>query len=229
MAGKIITIEGLDGAGKSTQIELLREKLDQLGIQHRYIHFPMLNQGSYGTLIAEFLRGEFGNLEEVHPKLVALLFAEDRNEHKDKLNQWLEEDYVIILDRYVKSNIAFQCAKIEDNTQKEILKKWILDFEFGTNQLPKPEASFFLDVPLQIIENSLKTERNGADRDYLKGQKDIHEASISFQQQVLQEYYKLIDENPSNFHKIACMDSNMNWKSAEVIHDTLFSKIKPLL
>src|SRR5699024_2021121 len=100
MNGKIITIEGLDGAGKSTQITLLTERLQKLGVPHKFIHFPMLNQGVYGALIAEFLRGEYGGLEKVHPKLVALLFAEDRNEHQHKINQWLKEGNLVILDRY---------------------------------------------------------------------------------------------------------------------------------
>jgi len=74
----------------------------------------MLNKGEYGTLIAEFLRGEYGFLEEVHPKLVALLFAEDRKEHKATLERWIHAGYTIIMDRYVKSNIVFQCAKTKD-------------------------------------------------------------------------------------------------------------------
>jgi dTMP kinase len=72
MEGKIIVIEGLDGSGKSTQIELLKTKLKIMGVDYKYIHFPMLNQGRYGELIAEFLRGEYGTVEGVHPKLVAV-------------------------------------------------------------------------------------------------------------------------------------------------------------
>lgn len=228
MKGKIITIEGLDGAGKSTQINLLRERLSTLRIPHRFIHFPMLNQGVYGTLVAEFLRGEYGKIEEVHPKLVALLFAQDRNEHKAKLQKWLEAGYVVILDRYVKSNIAFQCAKVKDETQKTALKNWILKFEFQYNALPKPQISFFLDLPIDIIEKSLKTTRSGADRAYLKGQVDIHEASLSFQKNVLLEYQKLLEET-SDFYRIPCTDPAMNWHSPEEIHKTLFSKIQPII
>ncbi len=228
MKGKIITIEGLDGSGKSTQIKLLKERLASLGIAHQYIHFPMLNKGVYGHLVAEFLRGEYGNLEAVHPKLVALLFAEDRKEHKQKLLTWLEQGYVIILDRYVKSNVAFQCAKVENETQKVKLRDWILDFEFNHNALPKPEVSFFLELPIEIIASSLKTIRSGSDRSYLKGREDIHETSLDFQQKVLAEYQLLLQESP-NFYSVTCSSPSNTWLTPMAIHEQLFSEIKPYL
>lgn len=224
MKGKIITIEGLDGAGKSTQIDLLTKKLNQLKVKHKFIHFPMLNQGIYGKLVAEFLRGEYGSLENVHPKLVALLFAEDRGEHKFKIEQWLEEGYLVILDRYVKSNIAFQCAKLTDENEKEALKNWILDFEFGFHQLPKPEVSFFLNVPIDQIEKSLSNARIGADRDYLEGKTDIHEDSMDLQRNVLKEYLKMLEEH-ENFHEIACFSDSGKWLAPDEIHQSIFEKI----
>lgn len=225
MKGKIITIEGLDGAGKSTQIALLTERLQKLGVPHKFIHFPMLGQGVYGELIAEFLRGEYGSLEKVHPKLVALLFAEDRNEHQHKINQWIKEGNLVILDRYVKSNIAFQCAKIEDKSEKNILKEWIFDFEFGHNNLPQPSASFYLHVPLHYIEKSLRNARKGADRAYLKGKSDIHEDSIDLQRKVHKEYQKLLHER-ENFHEIRCFSEEDEWLRPEEIHQAIMKRIQ---
>ncbi len=224
MAGKIITIEGLDGAGKSTQIKLLTDRLIENNIKHKFIHFPMLNKGVYGNLIAAYLRGEFGSLDDVHPKLVALLFAEDRNEHKGILKQWIQEDYLIIMDRYVHSNIAFQCAKIKNQEAKIKLKNWILDFEFNHNDLPHPDLSFFLDVPFHYIERSLKKSRTGTDRAYLNGKTDIHEDSLDLQRNVLQEYRDLIAEE-SNFYTISCFSSLEEWLSPEEIHKSIFDKI----
>jgi dTMP kinase len=201
--GKLIVIEGLDGSGKSTQIELLCKKLDKEGIQCRYIHFPMLNRGRYGELIAEFLRGEYGSLQEVHPKLVALLFANDRKEHVGKINEWLNCGCVVLADRYVNSNIAFQGAKLKTEAEKEKLKQWILDFEFNYNQLPLPYKSFFLDVSFSHIVQSLSNKRTGDDRDYLNGKTDIHESSLTFQKSVYNEYKKMVEEQP-DFVAIRC-------------------------
>lgn len=225
MTGKIITIEGLDGAGKSTQIELLVKQLKFSGIKHKFIHFPMLNKGEYGKLIAQYLRGEFGSLDVVHPKLVALLFAEDRNEHKQKLLDWLNEGYLIVMDRFVNSNIAFQCAKTKNPEEKLKLKNWILNFEFGHNQLPKPDLSFFLNVPFEVIENSLKKSRTGADRTYLNGKKDIHEDSIELQRNVFQEYMAMLDEQP-DFCEIKCFNENSEWLKPEEIHQSIIQKIE---
>jgi dTMP kinase len=228
MTGKIITIEGLDGAGKSTQIELLKYRLTACGIKHQFIHFPMLNKGVYGKLIAEYLRGEFGSIEHVHPKLVALLFAEDRNEHKKQLIQWLSEGYLVIMDRYVNSNIAFQCAKTDNFIEKTELKNWILDFEFNYNNLPKPDISFFLHVPFNIIENSLRKERTGSDREYLNGKTDMHEDSLDLQRKVYKEYLNLLNEQP-NFYEIKCFSKDSQWLTPQEIHETIFEKIEMLI
>ncbi|MDR0613150.1 MAG: dTMP kinase [Dysgonamonadaceae bacterium] len=225
MAGKLIVIEGLDGSGKSTQIELLKSKFNTKGVLYQYIHFPMLNKGIYGELIAEFLRGEYGSVKEVAPKLVALLFANDRKEHIDRIIKWLNNGCFVLADRYVNSNIAFQCAKIEDKSEKEKLKKWILEFEYNYNQLPLPYLSFFLDVPFDFITQSLSGERKGNERAYLKGRQDIHEESVILQKNVYNEYKQLLQEQ-SNFVRIDCCNENKEINSPEYISELIMNNLE---
>lgn len=225
MKGQFWVIEGLDGCGKSTQIDLLKDKLDKRGIRFKYIHFPMLNKGIYGELVAEFLRGEFGSVEQVHPKLVALLFANDRKEHIEMIKGWIAEGYYVLADRYVYSNIAFQCAKLEKPEEKKKLKEWILDFEFNTNALPKPDKSFFLNVPFSFIEKSLSQQREGEDRKYLNGKEDIHEKSLKLQQNVYKEYQALIREQ-ENICCIDCFDNENNFLPKEKIHRLILDQIE---
>lgn len=84
-----IVLEGLDGAGKSTQVRLLRRLLAERGVESEYVHFPRFDAPVYGELIARFLRGEFGGVGQVDPYLVALLFAGDRADFAPQIRQWL--------------------------------------------------------------------------------------------------------------------------------------------
>jgi dTMP kinase len=204
---KFINIEGLDGSGKSTQIKLLKEHFEQKNIPFKYIHFPRTDSPVFGELIAKFLRGEFGDMGEVNPYLVALIYAGDRNDAKSMVREWLDNNYLVLIDRYVFSNIAFQCAKLDNANEIEKLSKWIKYLEFDYYKIPKPDISLFLDVPLDFTKKSLNKRRKGQDRDYLKGKDDIHEKDITFQRRVRDIYLHEIKEE-SFFHSIQCYNNN---------------------
>lgn len=184
----LIVLEGLDGAGKSTQVKLLKEYIQSKGKQLRYLHFPRFDAPVYGDLIAKFLRGDFGAINQVHPQLVALLFAEDRRDAAALIREWLGNGDVVLLDRYVYSNIAYQCSKIKDKAESDALREWIFNLEYNTYDIPKPDVNLFLDVPISFVDKKLKENREGDDREYLKGKSDIHEADIQFQIDVRELY-----------------------------------------
>lgn len=225
MENRFIVIEGLDGAGKSTQMNLLRNYFTANSKLYEDIHFPKLNQGVFGDMIAEFLRGEYGSLDEVHPKLVALLFACDRKEHVNLLEGWMEEGKYVLADRYVNSNIAYQCAKTKGEVGKEKLRKWIFDFEYDYQKLPRPAISIFLDVPFSFTKKSLSKERTGEDRDYLQGEKDIHEDSMQLQLNVREEYHKMIQAQ-EDFYKIKCTGDDELLYPPQMIHEKIISLLK---
>lgn len=183
----LFVIEGLDGAGKSTQVEKIKDYLISVYGEIDYIHFPRYDAPVYGELIGKFLRGDFGDIDKVHPLLVALLYAEDRHEAAPMMRRSLDAGRCLLLDRYVYSNIAYQCAKVPADKREE-LRRWILDTEFGVFGLPKPDLNIFLDVPLAFVREKLSAERCGKDREYLEGNRDIHEKSIAFQSEVRSVY-----------------------------------------
>lgn len=201
----LVVLEGLDGAGKSTQVKKLRNYLENLFGEIEYIHFPRYEAPVYGSLISRFLRGDFGSNESVHPQLVALLFAEDRHGAAPSMKEELSKGRCVLLDRYVYSNIAYQCAKLNDQGQAEELRKWIFDTEYGNFGLPVPDLNIFLDVPIGFVESKLKSQRGGDDRSYLDGAQDIHEADIEFQKRVRSIYRRQCELDPK-FIRIDCSD-----------------------
>ena len=220
----LVVLEGLDGAGKSTQVKKLRTYLESLFGNLEYIHFPRYDAPVYGGLISGFLRGDFGNNESVHPQLVALLFAEDRHGAAPAIKRHLENGGTVLLDRYVYSNIAYQCAKLGDDKKAEALRDWIFDTEYGEFGLPVPDLNIFLDVPIGFVESKLKSQRGGADREYLEGGQDIHEADIEFQIRVRDMYRKQCDLDPK-FIRIDCSDE----KGEMLPPGAIFAKIKAVV
>ena len=224
----LIVLEGLDGAGKSTQVKRLREYLTQRCGSLEYIHFPRYEAPVYGDLITRFLKGEFGSIEAVHPQLVALLFAEDRHGAAPAMRKALKEGKTVLLDRYVYSNIAYQCAKLKDVQERGKLRDWIFNTEYGNFELPQPDLNLFLDVPIGFVEQSLTHQREGQDRNYLAGAQDIHEASIAFQKAVRDMYVAETARNPK-FRRIDCSGAQGEMLPPDAIFDKVRAAVDPFL
>ena len=220
----LIVLEGLDGAGKSTQVKKLREYLGQKCPKLEYIHFPRYESAVYGGLISRFLRGEFGAIDKVHPQLVALLFAEDRHGAAPQIRKALEGGATVLLDRYVYSNIAYQCAKLKDDAEAEALREWIINTEFGDFDEPRPDLNIFLNVPIGFVEKNINSERKGSDRAYLHQAQDIHEADIEFQKRVRKMYLRQAEVDPS-LQVVDCSDA----EGGMLGPDEIFARIKELV
>ncbi len=224
----LIVLEGLDGAGKSTQVHKLREYLTERCGTLEYIHFPRYDAPVYGDLIGRFLRGEFGSIDTVHPQLVALLFAEDRHGAVPGMQAALEAGKVVLLDRYVYSNIAYQCAKLPDGEERARLRDWIFETEYGAFSLPVPDLNLFLDVPIGFVEKSLAEHRCGSDRNYLGGGEDIHEADIRFQRAVRDQYRAEADRDP-RFLRIDCAGAEGEMLPPDDIFNLVRAAVDPYL
>jgi len=221
---KILVIEGLDGSGKSTQLKLIKDFLTNKGKNFKYIHFPTMESPYFGKQIARFLRGEFGKLEDVDPYIVAMMYAGDRFIAKDMINSWLDDKNIVIIDRYVYSNIAYQCAKLNSQDEQNKLKKWIVDLEYNKYKITKPDISIFLDVPEKFTKQKLSEKRKGDDRDYLKDKNDIHEENLDFQSQVKKLYLSFADDD-IDYRIIDCSDGRGEMLSADEIHQKIIATI----
>jgi dTMP kinase len=223
MRGKLIVLEGTDGAGKSTQLNLIKKYLEGANLKYDFLHFPKYGHNEFSEVIAKFLRGEFGGVDDVDPYFVANIYAMDRYLYLPELLQKLEDNDVVLLDRYVFSNLAFQGAKLNDGGK---IQKWIKDFEFGFLGLPYPNLTLFLDVPIEVVKERLK-DREGEDRDYLKGLPDVHESDIPFQSIVRNVYLNLKLEQ--NYHIIPCAEPLMDGSWDVYPSEKLFESYKSLI
>lgn len=222
---KLFVIEGVDGSGKSTQIKMLQDFFRNLGYRSEYLHFPRTNAPYFGELIARFLRGEFGSLNQVDPYIVALLYAGDRKDAAGMIGGWLKEGKIVLLDRYTYSNIAYQCAKLNNVDEQDKLMDWILSLEFDHFGIPRPDLNIFLDVPFSFTEKKLTSTRSGDDRSYLKGIRDIHEENLSFQKKV-REIYLRVAANDGKLALINCSNRHGDILSPDEIFDAIIKMLK---
>src|SRR5712691_10595259 len=101
----LIAIEGIDGAGKRTQADLLKTQAEKVGFSVAILSFPRYGETLFAKSIADYLNGTFGNLAEVLPQFAALLYAGDRFESRSIITQGSRSHNILILDRYVASNL----------------------------------------------------------------------------------------------------------------------------
>ena len=222
---KLLVIEGVDGAGKSTQIKLLKDFFSKKGYKCEYLHFPRTETPYFGELITRFLRCEFGSLNDVDQYLIAMLYAGDRKDASMMINNWLSEGKIVLLDRYVYSNIAYQCGKLNEIPAQNKLMNWILSLEFTHFAIPKPDLNVFLDVPLVFTERNLANARTGDDRDYLNGTNDIHEESMVFQNKV-RDIYLRISESEDRLAVVDCSNKNGEMLTPSEIFDLIIKLFK---
>src|SRR3979490_1510959 len=132
--GKLIALEGIDGSGKRTQLDLLAHTLEARGISIMRISFPRY-ESSFGKLAGRYLNGDFGPLETVDPHLSALLYVGDRFEAKGEIESALAAGKIVLADRYIGSNLAHQSERVPPEQRDEFLA-WLKAVGYGISRLP---------------------------------------------------------------------------------------------
>lgn len=158
MSGKLIVIEGADGAGKATQAALLVERLRGEGIPVETLEFPRYEATFFGTYIREWLDEVHGNFVELDPRLAAILFAGDRFETKEQIDAWLQAGTHVVLDRYVSASMLHQGAKIDDVEKRGAFLLWLQRLEYDVFKMPRPDMVVYLDMPADMRHALLTTD-----------------------------------------------------------------------
>ena len=198
--GKLIALEGIDGSGKRTQLDLLARALDARGLAMLRISFPRY-ESSFGKLVARYLNGEFGSLETVDPHLSALLYAGDRLEAKAEIESALSTGKIVLADRYIGSNLAHQSERIPPERRDEFLA-WLKNLEYGLYGLPMEDLVVYLHVPAVEAHRLVGMK---SQRAYTSLQRDIQEADVSHLAQTSLIYDRLATE--PNWVRIDCTDA----------------------
>lgn len=173
--GKLIVIEGLDGSGKSTQLELLPQNLLKQGIESKTVSFPDYDSDS-SALVKMYLGGKFGNRpDDVNAYAASLFYAVDRfASYKTAWGEYYNQNGVIVSGRYTTSNAVHQTSKMPENEWKDFLD-WLYDLEYNKVGIPKPDKVIFLDMPVEVSQKLLSTRYKGDE-----AKKDIHESDTAY-------------------------------------------------
>jgi dTMP kinase len=221
--GKLIAIEGIDGSGKRTQIDLLSRALEARGVPHVRYSFPRY-ESSFGRLVARYLNGEFGRLEAVDAHFSALLFAGDRFESKAELEAVLASGKTILADRYVGSNLAHQTARVGPQRREEFLS-WLKRLEYGIYGLPAEDLVVYLRLPAVEAQRLVGLK---AARDYTSLQRDLQEADLKHLEQAALVYDRLATE--PTWVTVECFDAAASQlRSPETNHRAVLAAVEARL
>ena len=172
----IISLEGLDASGKNTQLHLLKARLAEAGRSVASLSFPRYGETAFSRFVAEYLNGQLGELDTVQPQVAALLFAGDRMESRDLIEELRAANDVLVLDRYVASNLAYQGARVAPEEMDGFLR-WLSALEHDVNGLPPVDLTVLLEVP--PATSARMVLRKGA-RDYTEHAADLHERNEAY-------------------------------------------------
>ena len=220
MVGKLIVLDGADGAGKATQTRLLVERLRSEGHQVRTMDFPRYDTNRFGRLICECLDGKRGDFLSLDPKIASALYAADRFESSPQLHEWLGAGDSVILDRYVSANMLHQGGKLADEEELREFLTWLDDIEHGVFGLPRPDLVLYLEVPFSYRHHMVQS---GQHRTYT----DAVDVDQVYQERVEQNALRLT-AHFNEWRTIPCVEAG-ELLSREVIHERIVQAVLPVL
>ncbi|MBO7249768.1 MAG: dTMP kinase [Clostridia bacterium] len=203
--GMFIVFEGIDGAGKSTQVRILAEKLEKLGKKVYITAEPTTLPSG-----VELRRVLSGNVKKT-PAEIAIMFAEDRVAHNQNaecgIERMLEEGAFILCDRYYYSSLAYQGSQTS--------YEWVRTLNTRCPEIRHPDICIFLDL---TPEESMKRITAGRDST------EIYE-SEEILARVRDTFMKVL-EDMSSEDKIEIIDAS---KDIDSIAERVFAAISPLI
>lgn len=223
--GILIAIDGVDASGKQTHTKMLFDKLSNDGYNVRKISFPAYESPS-SELVKMYLSGAFGEKpEDVNAYAASSLFAADRfaSFRTDWKEFYEKSDSVIIADRYTSSNMIHQASKIDDLDEKDKFLDWLFELEYKVYGIPKPDLTFFLDMPVDYAKRLMQDRENKFDNSDVK---DIHERNKEYLEKSYNNACYIADK--FLWEHILCVQ-NEEIRSIEEINNEIYNLVKKIL
>ena len=198
----LLAIEGIDGAGKGTLCKAILTKAQAKGIRAASLSFPRYGETQFSEVVAKYLRGEMGSIDQVPVRYAALLYGGDRFESRDRLLALIAENDLVVLDRYVHSNIAYNAAKLPLAEQID-LANWIEQLEFGMFELPRPDLILLLSTSPHLADRLVERKSK---RSYTNETRDMHETDREYLSRVSKVYGRLAEMEGNNWLSINPID-----------------------
>ncbi|MDP3837217.1 MAG: dUTP diphosphatase [bacterium] len=210
--GKFIVIDGTDGSGKTTQLQLLVGKLQAEGYDVQIADFPQYNSKSAG-MVEEYLSGKYGGADDVNPYAASILYATDRFDASFQIREWLKQGKVVVCNRYVSASFAHQGGKIPNALERKLFFNWLSEIEYKIFNIPKPDLYLILHVEAEVAQ---KMAKDRGREDWKGKTKDIHEENLDHLKKAEQVYLEIAQTMP-DFRLIKCT-RNGEVMSREDIH-----------
>lgn len=222
--GLFIVLEGADGSGKTTQFNLLADKLRRLGHEVEVFDFPRYEKAS-SHFIRAYLNGEYGPAASINPYTASLFYALDRFEAAPEILKALRSGKIVLSNRYVGSNMAHQGSKFEDEGQQRGFFLWEDGLEYQLLGIPRPTINIFLRVPAEI---SYELITGKGTRSYTKKSHDEHEADLEHLKKSVATYDRLTQLFPKDFVAVECYE-NSRLLDISDISKKIWKVVKPFL
>jgi len=219
MTGRLIAFEGIDGVGKDTQLKLFQERLETEGIKYKTASFPRHGEKS-AYFVDKYLEldGPYGDSGKLDPYQASVFYSVDRYDASFEIKKWLNDGFMVILDRYTGSNIGHQGGKI-DNEERAKYADWLLNFEYNLLQIPKPIFSIVLWLPPEVAHSRITSRGR---------EMDGHEVNLEHLKKAQLAYLWASKHYPDDFKVVKCFEEERELSEKEV-HEKIWQIVKEVL
>lgn len=228
----MIVFEGLDGSGKTTQVNLLKQFLEDFEQQNLFAHkdyhyviydFPRYYENFWGSMVGRMMNKEFGT--KIDPYLRSPFYMLDQADAGKSMRKNLAEGKIVICNRYLSSSMIFQTALVRGTKAKAEFVKWLEDAAYINLNMVKPDIVLCLYVD-PMLSQDLITKKDT--REYVKGKKkDLNEENLKLQVNAGKEMVNFCKQR-KNWKLIDCMDGK-NIKKPEEINQMILEVLKSYL